>query len=270
LNVKDHLRHLVEGVPGDVNQKICIAREYLQARILQSFQDDGVFARWAFQGGTALRFLFSLPRFSEDLDFALIEGREDVVIERALERARSAFQAEGYDINTKCKPERTVVSAFIGFVGLLYELGLSQQRRQILSIKVEVDTNPPAGATMDTTLVRRHVTLNLYHYDKASLLSGKLHALLSRSWCKGRDLYDLVWYLADRSWPEPNLPLLNSALSQTRWTGPELVAGNWRSVLLDKMKGLDWKAARADVLPFLERPREVDLIHPEHFFKLLK
>jgi predicted nucleotidyltransferase component of viral defense system len=268
--MKDHLRHLVESVHGDVNQKICIAREYLQARILQSFQEDGVFARWAFQGPTALRFLFSLPRFSEDLDFALIHIGEDALFERAVKRVQNAFQAEGYDITIKSKPEKTVASAFIGFTGLLYELGLSTQRRQIFSVKVEVDTNPPVGARMDTTLVRRHVTLNLHHYDKASLLSGKLHALLCRSWCKGRDLYDLVWYLADTTWPEPNLPLLNSALSQTGWTGPELVAANWRKALVDNLKNLDWDAARADVLPFLERPREVDLIRPEHLFRLLQ
>ena len=268
--MKEHLRHLVESVQGDVNQKTCITREYLQARILQCLQEDGVFTRWAFHGGTALRFLFSLPRFSEDLDFALIRGGEDAHFERAVTRVRNAFLAEGYDIAIKGKPEKTVASAFIGFTGLLYELGLSPQRRQIFSVKVEVDTNPPIGARMATTLVRRHVTLNLHHYDKASLLSGKVHALLCRSWCKGRDLYDLVWYLSDTTWPEPNLILLNSALSQTEWTGPELVAGNWKEVLADRLESLDWNAVRADVLPFLERPREVDLIQPEHFLRLLQ
>jgi hypothetical protein len=102
------------------------------------------------------------------------------------------------------------------------------------------------------------------------MTSGKLHAVLSRSWCKGRDLYDLVWYLADSTWPEPNLFLLNSALSQTSWAGEEVVAGNWRKVLLDKLEGIDWEEARTDVLPFLERPREVELIRPEHLSRLLK
>jgi len=268
--MKSHLNHLMEGTDGNVNQKISIAREYLQARILQSFQEDGVFTRWAFQGGTALRFLFSIPRFSEDLDFALIHVGEDAGFERALRRTQSAFREEGYDVVVKSKSEKTVASAFIGFEGLLYELGLSLQRRKIFSVKVEVDTNPPAGATLETTLVRRHVTLNLHHYDRASLLSGKLHALLSRPWCKGRDLYDLAWYLADRTWPEPNLVLLNSALGQTGWKGPPLVAGSWRTAVLEKFGGVDWDAARSDVLPFLERPREVDLIRPEHFVRLLQ
>jgi hypothetical protein len=268
--MKDHLQRLVEEVSGDVNQKTCIAREYLQARILQSLQEDGIFTRWSFQGGTALRFLFSLPRFSEDLDFALIRKGDDAYLDRAVQRVQSDFQAEGYDIKIRSKPEKTVASAFIGFPGLLYELGLSPQRRRALSVKVEVDTNPPSGAGMDTTLVRRHVTLNLHHHDKASLLAGKLHALLYRPWCKGRDLYDLVWYLADKTWPEPNLPFLNAALSQTDWTGPELTVGNWKEVLAEKIKNIDWKTAREDVLPFLERPKEVDLIRPEHLLQLLK
>jgi predicted nucleotidyltransferase component of viral defense system len=268
--MKSHLKNLVDGTDGSVNQRISIAREYLQARILQSFQEDGVFSRWAFQGGTALRFLFSIPRFSEDLDFALIRVGEDAGFERALRRTQSAFREEGYDTIVKSKTEKTVASAFVDFEGLLYELGLSPQRRQIFSVKVEVDTNPPASATFETTLVRRHVTLNLHHYDKASLLSGKLHALLSRPWCKGRDLYDLAWYLTDRTWPEPNLVLLNSALRQTGWKGPELGAGNWRTAVLEKLGGVDWAAARSDVLPFLERPREVELIRPEHFGPLLQ
>ncbi|MDH3198512.1 MAG: nucleotidyl transferase AbiEii/AbiGii toxin family protein [Candidatus Krumholzibacteria bacterium] len=268
--MKAHLRHLVDGVEGGVNQKICIAREYLQARTLQSLQEDGVFTRWAFQGGTALRFLFALPRFSEDLDFALVRVGEDARFAHALKRVERAFRAEGYDVAVKSKPEKTVASAFIGFTGLLHELGLSPQRRQIFSVKVEVDTNPPAGAELDTTLVRRHVTLNLHHYDKASLLSGKLHALLSRPWCKGRDLYDLAWYLADPTWPEPNLTLLDCALAQSAWKGPQVAPENWKQIVRDKLESLDWNAARSDVLPFLERPREVDLIRREHFLRLLE
>lgn len=268
--MKAHLKDLVESVDGDANRKICIAREYLQARILQSFQEDGVFTRWTFQGGTALRFLFAIPRFSEDLDFSSIRCGEDAALERALTRAQSAFQEQGYETVIKRLRQKTVASAFIDFAGLLFELGLSAQRRQIFSVKVEVDTNPPAGASMDTTLVRRHVTLNLYHHDRASLLAGKVHALLSRPWCKGRDLYDLVWYLADRDWPEPNLTLLNNALAQTGWDGAVLVPVNWRKVLREKLGDVDWNAARADLLPFLEHPREVDFLRPEHVLGLLE
>ncbi len=123
---------------------------------------------------------------------------------------------------------------------------------------------------MTTSIVRRHVTLNLCHYDKASLFAGKLHAVLSRKWTKGRDLYDLAWYLADRRWPEPNLDLLNAALSQTGWTGSVLTADNWRSELSQRLAAVNWERARADVRPFLERERDLDLISHKTLTKLLQ
>ena len=105
------------------------------------------------------------------------------------------------------------------FPGLLYDLGLSGQRSEVLSVKLEVDTNPPAGAGLATTVVRRFVVLQLQHHDKASLLAGKLHTILQRFYTKGRDIYDLLWYLSDPAWPLPNLALLNNALAQTGWQG---------------------------------------------------
>ena len=134
-------------------------------------------------------------------------------------------------MTVKVSDQKTVHSAFIRFSGLLYELGLSPHRDEVLAVKIEVDTNPPAGATLATTVVRRHVILQLQHHDRASLFAGKLHAILQRPYTKGRDLYDLLWYLSDPSWPPPNLALLNNALHQTGWSGAFLTAQNWRAVL---------------------------------------
>jgi len=267
--VKDHLRRLIEGTSGDL-LKLCVAREYLQARILQGLQEDGVFIRWAFLGGTALRFLYSLPRYSEDLDFSTLEAGEDVGFRSALLRVQRTFSAEGYSLSIKVNDRKAAASAFIRFSGLMYELELSPHPSQSLSIKIELDTNPPAGATTETTLVRRHVTLNLHHHDRASLLAGKLHALLSRPWMKGRDLFDIIWYLADRSWPSPNLLLLNSASTQTSWSGPVITPDNWRGVLKERLASVDWGKARADALPFLERERDADLLTLDNASGLLK
>lgn len=173
-------------------------------------------------------------------------------------------------MSIKAKAEKTAASAFIKFRGLLYEIGLSPQASQVFSIKIEVDTNPPAGAVIQTSLVRRHVTLNLLHYDKASLLAGKLHALLTRRYTKGRDLFDLIWYLADRSWPAPNCALLNAALAQTGWEGPVVTIENWRGLLSERLAKFNWEAARADVLQFLERPEDALLITRENLESLLR
>lgn len=89
------------------------------------------------------------------------------------------------------------VNAWIRFRGLLYEMGLSGQREEVFSLRLEVDTDPPQGAGLDTTVVRRYVTLQLHHHNRPSLFAGKIHAILQRSFTKGRDLYDLLWYLSD-------------------------------------------------------------------------
>jgi len=267
--MKDLLRDIVDTAPGGLN-KALMAREYLQSRVLQALQDNGVFQRWAFVGGTALRFLYSIPRFSEDLDFSLAESGKEVNFSGALKSIESLFRKEAYDVSALPKGEKTVASAFIKFRGLLYEIGLSPHADQVFTIKIEVDTNPPPGAILQTSLVRRHVTLNLLHYDKASLLAGKLHALLTRRYTKGRDLFDLIWYLADRSWPIPNCTLLNAALAQTGWTGPAVTAGNWRTLLIERFDKINWEVAREDVQPFLERPEDAKLITRENLESLVR
>lgn len=266
--MKEHLRQLVERGPTPLARN-CLAREYLQARVLEALQDAGAFMRWAFVGGTALRFLFSIPRFSEDLDFSLLPEVQDPSFTRALEALKRALSREDYRTDVTVNDQKTVMSAWLRFPGLPYDIGLSPHPSQVLSIKLELDTRPPAGAGVTTSIVRRHVTLNLCHHDKASLLAGKLHAVLSRKWTKGRDLYDLVWYLADPRWPTPNLGLLNAALAQTGWTGPILADENWRSVLLQRLATVDWDRARKDVRPFLERERDMALVSREALGSLL-
>jgi len=216
-----------------------------------------------------LRFLFNIPRFSEDLNFSLITPSKEIGFKPAAVEIKRVFEREGYSIDVKVSEKRTVSSAWVQFPGLSREVGISAHASQNLSIKMELDTNPPAGAHIENSIVRRHVTLNLCHY-KASMLAGKIHAVLSRSWTKGRDLYDLVWYLAERTWPAPNLDFLDAALEQTGWDGPHLTEANWRKHLRSRIESLDWEKARADVKPFLEREQDLDLVKKEALVGLLK
>ena len=266
--MKEYLRQLIAPAHSDLARG-CLVREYLQARVLESLQAEGTFLRWAFVGGTALRFLFAIPRFSEGLDFSLLAPGDGAGFKAALAAVKRALEREGYRVEVKVSEEKTVALAWVKFPGLPYELGLSPRMAQTLSIKVELDKNPPAGALTETSIVRRHVTLHLCHHDKSSLLAGKLHAILNRPWTKGRDLYDLVWYLADRSWPAPNVGMLNSALAQTGWKGAIMTATNWRGEMRKRMERLDWERARADVRPFLERARDIDLVSKETLVNLL-
>ena len=246
-----------------------VAREYLQARILGVLQRAGAMIPLAFHGGTALRFLFATQRYSEDLDFALERAREKYDLRAYLQVMRAEFTAEGYLIETKVSDRKVVHNAFVRFPGLLFELGLSPHRDEVLAVKVEVDTNPPAGAVLTTTVVRRYVMLQLQHHDRASLLAGKLHAILQRPYLKGRDLYDLLWYLSDPSWPAPNLRLLNNALQQTNWRGEPLTGDNWRMVVRQRLQTVSWDNAVADVRPFLETGADTNLLTVENLSRVL-
>jgi len=266
--MKDYLRQLI-GKITDNNMARCLVREYLQARVLETLQNNGAFENWAFVGGTALRFLYSMPRFSEDLDFSLTAAGVDDKFLEFMKKTQSTFLGEGYSLTIKAREAKAVKAAFLRFDGLLYEIGLSPLREQTLSIKVEIDTNPPAGAKLETSIVRRHCMLNLLHYDKSSLLAGKLHALLSRRYVKGRDIYDLMWYLSDRTWPEPNIELLNNALKQNRGERIEITADSWRTETARRISEYDWERVIADVRPFIEKQEELKLMTKENLLKLL-
>ena len=257
--MKGHLAQLVRETLTPVQGRN-LAREYLQARILGALQRAGAMIPLAFHGGTALRFLYAHGRYSEGLDFALESDPQYYDFRGYLHAIRNELTPEGYTIELKVNDQKTVHSAFIRFPGLLYDLGLSRQRSDVMAVKLEVDTNPPTGAGLATTVVRRFVVLQLQHHDKASLLAGKLHAVLQRSYAKGRDLYDLLWYLSDPAWPPPNLVLLNNALAQTGWLAGALTAENWRKRVRERLLQLDWSSVLADVRPFVEPGFDLDLL----------
>jgi nucleotidyltransferase AbiEii toxin of type IV toxin-antitoxin system len=267
--MKERLKELVRD-SSDLTGARNRVREILQAEILGSLQRSGAMVPLAFQGGTALRFLYSIRRFSEDLDFALERPDRGYDFRRILKAVQSDLSQEGYETEVRINDQRIVHSAFVRFPGLLHDLGLSPHSNEVFSVKLEVDTRPPAGAGLTTTLVRRHLTLRLQHHDPASLLAGKLHAILQRSYPKGRDVYDLIWYLSDPAWSPPNLILLNNALEQTGWNKGPLLADGWRRAVRERLEELDWARIVADVRPFLESSADVALLTQENLDLLLR
>ncbi|MDD5747703.1 MAG: nucleotidyl transferase AbiEii/AbiGii toxin family protein [Actinomycetota bacterium] len=267
--MKGFLTGLVEDALSPVQARND-AREYLQARILGVLQRKGAMIPLAFQGGSALRFLYATARYSEDLDFSLEGEAEDYNFRGYLMAVEREFSAEGYDVRTKVSDKRVVNSAFVSFPGLLFELGITPSRRETLSVKLEVDTRPPAGAVLDTTVVRRYIALQLQHHDRASLLSGKLHAVLQRPYLKGRDVYDLVWYLSDPDWPPPNIELLNSALRQTGWEGRPLTPKNWRAAVREKLRDVNWSIVADDVRPLLGPGADPSILTRDNLMRLLR
>jgi hypothetical protein len=267
--VKERLREIIRDARSGPPARNLV-REYLQALLLAALQRAGAMVPLAFQGGTALRFLYSIRRHSEDLDFTLERPGAGYDFRGYLDSVRADLRREGYTADlARVDDGKTVHTAFVRFPGLLQDLGLSGRREEALSVRVEVDSRPPAGARLETTTVRRHVLLRLQHHDRASLLAGKLHAVLQRPYPKGRDFYDLVWYLSDRDWPAPNLVLLNNALAQTGWTRGPLSENAWASAVRVRLRSLRWDALVADVAPFLESLEDRALLAPEVLKRLL-
>ncbi len=234
-----------------------VVREYLQARILEALQRSGAMSPLAFQGGTALRFLYGLPRYSEDLDFALEGPPESYDLRGWVAAISRQFRREGYEVAGSLRDRGNVHAGRLRFRGVLHDARLAPDRDRLLGIRIDVDTNPPAGAVTATRLVRRHVSLRIHHHDRASLLAGKLHAVLCRPWTKGRDIYDLAWYLSDPGWPAPNLALLNAAVRQGAAEAEPLTEGTWREAVAGRVRRLCWDEVAADVRPFLEGTGEV-------------
>jgi hypothetical protein len=262
--VKDHLLQLAGAVPPEARRNL--AREYLQVYVLRLLHEAGAFSRMAFVGGTALRLLHRLPRFSEDLDFSALSA-EPLDAGALFHRIGAGLERAGYEVAVRACEEGAVSNAFLRFGGLPRLLGWSSDPRLGLSVKVEVNRRPPQGALVETTLVQRFFPVALRHHDLPSLFAGKLHALLARPWTKGRDWFDLAWYLTEERGVEPNLPLLRNALAQTGHD-PDL-AGRWREAVRVRLAALPWAEVVRDLAPFLERQSDLAHLSPELLANLL-
>ncbi len=249
--MKDHLLALANGI-SEEGRRLNLVREYLQAHALRSLQLADGFSSIAFQGGTALRFIHGLRRFSEDLDFALERPERQYDFKFLMDRVKKDYLSAGYAVEVTSKMETPVHRGFLKFPGLPLECGLSALPDQKLTIRIEVDSVPPKGAILETRLVTRHFPVMFLAHDLSSCMAGKVLAVLVRGHTKGRDIYDLGWYLTSPDKPTPNILLLQNGLRQTDWEGLLPDEYSWAEVLLAHLTRIDWKQAEADALPFLE------------------
>ena len=245
-----------------------LLREYLQALVLRSFHECEAFRPLAFVGGTALRFLHGLPRFSEDLDFSVVstEGYEG---KQWMAKVKRDLALAGLDPQVTWNDRKVVHTGWIRLPGLLHEAGLSAMPDEKLAIKVEIDTRPPEGARCERRIVTRHVTFLVQYFDLPSLLAGKLHAVLARRYAKGRDWYDLMWYLSHSPPVDANVILLQHALDQTQGSG-RYDAASWRELVRQRAASLDTEAIARNVRPFLERPQDAALLTRDNLLGLVK
>lgn len=246
-----------------------LLREELHHLILQEADRKGVFRHLSFVGGTALRILHKLNRFSEDLDFSLSDDAPSPFqFEPAVAAIQKSMTAYGLSCGLqRLKTAGAVHSCYFSFSNLLHDLDPQFRKGQTLAIKWDVDLNPPKGAKSEVSPVTGLRFYKVTHHDLPSLMAGKLNAVLARTYVKGRDLYDFLWYAGHRI--QVNALLLQNGLFQIQKTKIEITTESLHRMLAEKFENIDFKAARADVERFMIDPQELDLFEREIFLKAI-
>lgn len=270
----DLLRERLQSYAAtDAHREQQALREILQEVALYGLWRAGFFDQAAFQGGTALRILHGLRRFSEDLDFISRTPAPDFRWEPYLATMADVLADFGIrcELHDRSRMTRAVREAMIKDDSLGRQLDLSFYRGDSgkkLRVKLEMDTRPPAGSGFDFQYLDFPLDFEVCAQDLPSNFALKLHALLCRPYVKGRDWFDFAWYAAGRV--APNLPHLEAALAQVGpWAQqPPRVDQQWlKAALMVRIAEIDWLQAARDVAPFVSAPDQASLgLWSERFF----
>jgi len=254
-------------------------REITQEVVLHAFYNTDFYKIAAFQGGTCLRILYSLNRFSEDLDFALTKPDMDFNFRNYQDLLKQELEAFGYDIEIieKKDTDSTIKNIFMkeDSIGKILNIQFqkSDGRSKSIKIKLEIDTNPPIGAVVENKYHDFPLNFSITTYELSSLFAGKIHALLTRTYTKGRDWYDFIWY-TDRK-TQINFPFLKNTLIQVGpWSNLDIHVDKERlhSQLRNKITGINWEEAVQDVRRFLKsyELKSLELWSKDFFLSKLK
>ena len=251
-------------------------KEVIQEYALCGLSRSGFFDRAAFTGGTALRILHGMGRFSEDLDFSLTVPDPHFDFTPYIASVKNELGSVGIDVEIANKSgDSDVKSAFLKTDThklLLSFSSLDPQEFQIpkskkTKVKLEIDTNPPKGAGYACTtrpLPAPHKVLSL---DRESMFALKMHAILCRGYLKGRDYYDYLWFVKESV--HPNLKLLTAALAQTSEEYSGVSEAEALDALQDRFRSVDVSEVRRDVEAFLDAPEEAVLWNNRTFLDTL-
>lgn len=266
-------QRLDEYQSGNAIEEEQAIKEIIQEITLFALWKSGFFEVAAFQGGTSLRILYGLPRFSEDLDFILKEPDFEFDWSGYLKKLLENLEEFGLktEVKDKSRMDQAVRKAVLKDNSVSNQLNLSFFRGredQKQTIKLEIDVNPPLGSEFEYTYKDFPVDYEICHQDLSSNFSLKIHALLCRPYLKGRDWYDFNWYV--KKGIKPNVPLLRAALIQDGpWKGEDLkIDEDWvKKELLNKIASITWKEAAVDVERFMKKIERDSLkLWNEQFF----
>ncbi|MBN2250196.1 MAG: nucleotidyl transferase AbiEii/AbiGii toxin family protein [Campylobacterales bacterium] len=263
-------------------------REILQEIVLLGLARGGFFDHALFYGGTALRILHGLDRFSEDLDFSLIKADPDFDLVKYEDIVVETLQSFGFDVQIELKENKGAIrSAFLKGNTEQHLLNIEAPedivqkfgQGKLVKIKLEVDTHPPLDFNSEKKTLLTPSPFIVHSMTLPSLFAGKMHAILCRSWVsrpKGRDWYDLVWYISHGY--ELDLKHLTARLRQScdwqkkqQLSLPETIDQVYLLEILKKrIEDLDINAAKRDVEVFISDRRVLDIWSKEFFTDLIE
>ena len=249
----------VRNATFEVNQQV----------ILAGLNQGGFFDKAAFYGGTCLRIFHGLQRFSEDMDFSLLNPDSEFDFTMYFQPIIDEFAAIGRTVDIKKKDKKNfgkVESAFLKDNTDVYDI--SFQTEKSIKIKIEVDTNPPLRFSTEQKLLMEPRSFMTRCFTLPDLFAGKMHALVYRAWknrVKGRDWYDFEWYVRNR------IPLDFKHLQERikEFNGCEKTKEEFLEDLKVRLKTSDIKQVKADVLPFLKNPKELDIWSNDYFLQIM-
>jgi predicted nucleotidyltransferase component of viral defense system len=249
-------------------------REILQEIVLVGIWRAKLFEQMAFYGGTALRILHGLERFSEDIDFTLVKKNPSFKWAPFAKTIEDELRSYGFDFELKEKSKSfttEIESAFLKANTLKALLHVEVPKGLLkglhpessLKIKIEVDTDPVLGFRTEQETLRFPLPVPINTVVLPDLFASKLHAALFRAWknrVKGRDWYDVIWYIRN------NVPLnidhFKSCMKHNQIQCEnieELDIASLKELIFHKLEHLDIESAKTDV-KFFVRPYELPLI----------
>lgn len=256
-------------------------REIMQEIALAGLNRAGFFEKAAFYGGTALRIFYGLDRFSEDLDFSLLAVDTDFSLEKYQDAIIAEFAALGMQVSISEKQKAVksnINSAFLKSETIWKELVLEGTIPQNglkevanIKIKIEVDTEPPLGFTTEEKLLLQPFSFYVKCLSLPDLFAGKIHALLFRKWgtnVKGRDWYDMEWYIK-KGYPLNLDHFLLRAIDSGEWEKEDISEKEFRELLSAKIDSVKMDFVRADIARFIKDPKVLEIWSPHYFHDLV-
>lgn len=269
---------------NNIEDKKNAIKEIVQEIVLCGLSRGGFFKEAAFYGGTALRIFYGLDRFSEDLDFSLLSKNPDFDLTKFFPYIENETRSIGLNFSVKEKEksfDSNIMSAFLKgntkeHIMYFYENNEDTKfinKEEMIKIKLEVDINPPMGATYDTKVGLLPSPYQVKIYDLQSLFAGKIHACLCRNWqsrVKGRDFYDYVFFLSIGA--KVNMQNLKAKLVQSEYIDEkyDLTIENLKSMLNERFESLNFNSVKEDVLPFIRDKSKLDLWSKDFFIEITK